>query len=156
MLSNDILRRVRYALDLSDIKMVEVFGISGESVTTSQISSWIAREEEPGFAVCPDSSFASFLDGLITDRRGEGGNHPPEPIKHLTSNMVFKKLRIALNLKTGDILQMMELAGYTLGKHELSSFFRRPGHKHYRECTDQTLRKFLKGMQIKFRPSMEN
>jgi uncharacterized protein YehS (DUF1456 family) len=135
--------------------MVEIFSIAGKQVTGDQVSSWLARVDEPGFMKCSDSSFALFLNGLITDRRGERGRKPPEPSEHLTNNMVFKKLRIALDLKTEDILQIMELAGYTLSKHELSSFFRRPEHRHYRECTDQTLRRFLKGIQLKFRPSKQ-
>jgi uncharacterized protein YehS (DUF1456 family) len=61
------------------------------------------------------------------------------------------KLKIALNLKSDDVLDMIELAEFRLGKHELSAFFRKQGHKHYRECKDQVLRYFLKGMQIKYR-----
>jgi len=61
------------------------------------------------------------------------------------------KLKIALNLKAEDVLEIMELAGFLMSKHELSAFFRKPGHKHYRECKDQILRNFLKGMQLKYR-----
>jgi uncharacterized protein YehS (DUF1456 family) len=61
------------------------------------------------------------------------------------------KLKIALNLKAEDVLEILELAEFRISKHELSAFFRKPGHKHYRECKDQILRNFLQGMQLKYR-----
>ncbi|MCK5433009.1 MAG: DUF1456 family protein, partial [Gammaproteobacteria bacterium] len=39
---------------------------------------------------------------------------------------------------------------------ELSAFFRKPGHKHYRNCQDQVLRKFLKGLQLKYRNNIDD
>ncbi|MBU1697655.1 MAG: DUF1456 family protein, partial [Proteobacteria bacterium] len=75
----------------------------------------------------------------------------PEPEKHLTNNMIFIKLKIALNLKAEDVLEIMALAGMSISKHELSAFFRKSGHRQYRDCQDQILRNFLKGMQLKYR-----
>ena len=70
----------------------------------------------------------------------------------MTNNIIFMKLKIALNLKAEDVLEIMDLADLSISKHELSAFFRRPGHKHYRECKNQILRNFLRGMQLKYRP----
>jgi hypothetical protein len=64
-------------------------------------------------------------------------------------------LKIALDLQADDILEIMQRANFTISKHELSAFFRKPGHKHYRECQEQILRKFLKGAQLKYRESSE-
>jgi uncharacterized protein YehS (DUF1456 family) len=66
--------------------------------------------------------------------------------------MVFMKLKIALNLKAEDVLEILELSSFKLSKHELSAFYRKPGHKHYRACKDQVLRNFLQGLQQKLRP----
>ena len=65
------------------------------------------------------------------------------------------KLKIALNLKSEDVLEILQLAEFQLSKHELSAFFRKPGHKHYRDCKDQVLRNFLKGLQMKYRNGNE-
>ena len=65
------------------------------------------------------------------------------------------KLKIALNLKAEDVLEIMELAGLSISKHELSAFFRKPDHKHYRQCKDQIMRNFLMGLQLKLRPKEE-
>ena len=65
------------------------------------------------------------------------------------------KFKIALNLKAEDVLEIMDLAAFGISKHELSAFFRRPGHKHYRACKDQILRNFLKGVQLKYRETTQ-
>ena len=61
------------------------------------------------------------------------------------------KLKIALNMKADDVLEIMRLANFSLSKHELSAFFRKPDHKHYRKCQDQVLRYFLQGLQLHHR-----
>lgn len=156
MLNNDVFRRIRYALDLSDSRVVDIFKLAGTQVTEDQICHWLAREEETGFIECSDPEFSSFLNGLIVDKRGPGDGPSPDTATGLTNNMIFKKLRIALDLKAEDILEMLKMAGFSLGRHELSSLFRKAAHRHYRECSDQTLRRFLKGMQLKYRPAKEN
>jgi uncharacterized protein YehS (DUF1456 family) len=56
-----------------------------------------------------------------------------------------------LDLKADDVVEILGLAKFRISKHELSAFFRRPDHKHYRICEDQLLRNFLKGVQFKYR-----
>jgi len=65
----------------------------------------------------------------------------------------FQSLKIALDFKSEDILEIMALAQFRISQHEISAFFRRPDHKHYRLCKDQILRNFLKGVQQKYRPN---
>jgi uncharacterized protein YehS (DUF1456 family) len=57
-----------------------------------------------------------------------------------------------LDLKDEDILAILLLADLRISKHELSAFFRRADHKHFRACKDQILRNFLQGVQLKYRP----
>jgi len=94
---------------------------------------------------------AIFLNGLINDKRGKKDGPQHEPEKRLTNNIIFMKLKIALNLKAEDVLDMMNLAEFRMSKHELSALFRKSDHKHYRECKDQILRNFLKGLQLNYR-----
>jgi uncharacterized protein YehS (DUF1456 family) len=65
--------------------------------------------------------------------------------------VVLRKLKIAFDLQADEMLSILSLADLSISKHELSALFRRPGHKHYRECKDQFLRNFLQGLQIKYR-----
>ena len=152
MTNNDILRRLRYVFDFSDSEMISLFGLAGGEVTRSQVSDWLKKEDDPAFDKLRDRQLALFLNGVITHRRARKEGARPEPEKRLTYNIIFRKLRIALNLKDEEIIEIMALAGFQVSKHELSAFFRKPGHKNYRECKAQILRRFLKGIQLKYRP----
>ncbi len=155
MTNNDILRRIRYTFDFNDSKMIAVFGLADHQVTREQISGWLKKDDDPAYQECSDTQLAIFLNGLINDKRGKKEGPQPEPEQRLTNNIIFRKLKIALNLKAEDILEIMGLAGMRISKHELSAFFRRPDHKHYRECNDQILRNFLKGLQLKYRDNIQ-
>jgi len=149
--NNDILRRLRYTFDFNDNKMIAIFGLAGHQVTRKEISEWLKKEDDPAFQACNDTLLATFLNGLIIDRRGKKDGPQPEPEARLNNNIIFRKLKIALDLQAEDILEVLAMSDVELGKHELSAFFRKPGHKHYRDCKDQILRNFLKGVQLMYR-----
>jgi uncharacterized protein YehS (DUF1456 family) len=146
------LRRIRYSFDLSDSQMINLFELADLEVTREQVSNWLKKDEDESSQACNDTQLASFLNGLIIDRRGKRDGPKPVAEKTLTNNTVFRKLKIALDLKDDGVLEILQLTGTKISKHELSAFFRRLGHKHYRECKDQMLRNFLKGIQLKYRP----
>ena len=151
MKTNDILRRIRYILDLDDAEMIAVFAEAKRDLTEAQVSAWLKKDGDPGYEECPDATFADFLNGLIYQKRGRKDGSQPNSEEDLNNNVVFRKLKIAFNLQANEILSMLLRVDLYISKHELSALFRRPDHKHYRECKDQTLRSFLKGMQIKHR-----
>lgn len=155
MINNDILRRIRYILDISDSRMIAIFGMADVKVTREQISNWLKKDDDPAFNSCNDTEMATFLNGLINARRGKREGEQPKPENRLTNNIIFKKLNIALNLKSEDVLAILELADFQISKHELSAFFRKPDNKHYRLCKDQILRNYLKGLQIQYRDDVE-
>jgi uncharacterized protein YehS (DUF1456 family) len=151
MNNNDILRRLRYTFAYSDSKMISIFALVNHKVSRDQNSSWLKKDDDPDYKECKDKQMASFLNGLIIEKRGKKDGKIPVPEERLTNNIIFTKLKIALNLKAEDVLEIMDLAEFKISKHELSAFFRKPGNRHYRVCQDQILRNFLKGMQIKYR-----
>jgi len=151
MTNNDILRRIRYILDLNDDKMIAIFALADCKVTRAEISDWMKQEDNPDFKKLSDVKLATYLNGLINEKRGKREGPQPVAEKELTNNAIFMKLKIALNLQAEDILEIMDLSDFRMSKHELSAFFRKSGHKHYRECKDQILRIFLKGLQMKYR-----
>jgi len=73
----------------------------------------------------------------------------------MTNNDILKKLRIALELKDTDIIDILKLADFELSKPELSALFRKEDHKNYKECGDQLLRRFLNGLIIRNRGKRE-
>jgi uncharacterized protein YehS (DUF1456 family) len=151
MTNNDIIRRIRYIFDFSDSKMMKIFESTGHLATREQISDWLKKDDDPAFKECPDTWLAIFLNGFINFNRGKKQGAQPELEKRLTNNIIFMKLKIALNLKAEDVLEILDLADLSISKHELSAFFRKPENRHYRECKNQVLRNFLKGMQLKYR-----
>jgi uncharacterized protein YehS (DUF1456 family) len=154
MTNNDILRQLRYALNINDSTMIEIFKLSDHEIEQSSVTGLLKKEDEEGFALCGDDILRYFLDGLILHKRGRREMRLGETRKsdsRLTNNAILKKLRIALELKEDDMLGILKLANVDISKHELSALFRKEGHKNYKECGDQFLRKFLKGLSICYR-----
>ena len=151
MTNNDILRRIRYAFDFSDSKMIAIFSLANLEVTRAQVSDWLKKGDDPAYQSCTDIQLASFLNGLITDRRGKKEGTQLVPEEHLTNNIILRKMKIALDLKADDVLGILDLGNFRISKHELSALFRRPDHKHYRSCQDQLLRNFLRGVELEYR-----
>ncbi|MGM0655543.1 MAG: DUF1456 family protein [Thermodesulfobacteriota bacterium] len=156
MNKNDILRRVRYLFDFSDADMISIFGQAGHQVSRAQVSDWLKKEEDPARKKCTDKDLAIFLNGLINHKRGKREGSQSEPEQTLSNNAILKKLKIAMDFKAEDMIRVLSLAGLQISKHELSAFFRKPGHKHYRECKNQILRNFLNGLQLELRPGEGN
>lgn len=155
MTNNQILRRLRYAFDFNDSTMIKIFAHSGLTVSRAEVSDWLKKDDDSAFVAIADLALAQFLNGLIIEKRGRKEGPQPEAESKLNHNIVFRKLKIALDLKDDDILALLQLADFRLSKHELSAFFRRPDHHHYRACQDQVLRNFIKGVQLKFRSTSE-
>lgn len=155
MNNNDILRRLRYALELNDQSMIDLFALVDQQVERNQLKNWLKKEKDTGFAICNDKTLATFLNGFIVHKRGKRNNEIPIAESRLTNNIILMKLKIALNLKSDDILELLKLADFPLSKAELSALFRRKDHQHYRECKDQILRNFMQGILLKYRQQQE-
>ncbi|MBI5656337.1 MAG: DUF1456 family protein [Geobacter sp.] len=152
MANNELLRSIRDALGLDAATMIEIFRAAGREVGASAIDAFLKREDEDDYIPCSNPIMGFFLDGLIIHSRGhkEGSPTPAaQPLAELGNNVILKKLRIALDLKEEDMIGIFGLAGTVMPKHELTALFRKPGHKHYKECTDQLLRGFIKGVALR-------
>jgi len=152
MTNNDILRNLRFVFDFGDSQMISLFEDGTITTNREQVSNWLKREEDKDALFLEDNQLAGFLNGLIILKRGKKDGPTPAPETELSNNMILKKLKIALNFKSEDIISTLELADAKLSNHELTAFFRKPDHKNYRPCKNQILRKFLKGLQLKLRP----
>ena len=154
MINNDILRSIRYMLDMGDIHVVELTQLADPAfaLDKEQVQAWMKREDEPGFAPCEDAMLLRFLDGLVVYYRGRDDNAAPRPLEQrVSNNLVLKKLRVAFELKDVDMHAIFDAAGFPVSKPELSALFRQPGHKNFRACGDQMLRNFLKGLTLRLR-----
>jgi len=155
VINNDVLRSIRYALDLSDAKVVEIIKLAERDIEQAEVTDYLKKEDEEGFVECRADVMVAFLDGLIIHRRGKQEPKPDQPPKkperRLTNNAILKKLRVAFELKEEDLHHILETAGFSVSKPELSALFRAKGHSNYRNCGDQLLRNFLKGLVLRCR-----
>lgn len=156
MTNNDVLRAVRYMLDLSDARVAEIITLADPGLVLSRddMQGLLKKEDEPGGVACSDRILAAFLDGLVVYRRGRDSSGPTRPLeKRVDNNVVLKKLRVAFKLQDVDMHQILESAGMPVSKPEMSALFRQRGHKNFRLCGDQLLRHFLKGLTMRVRGS---
>jgi hypothetical protein len=66
----------------------------------------------------------------------------------MDNNDIFKKLRVALQLRDDQIVDILKMVDFRISKGELGNFFRNPEHSKYVECGDQVLRNFLNGLVL--------
>lgn len=134
-------------MNVPDSKLIEIIALTDFVVEGSDLISYLKKEEEEGYVECPDVTMAHFLNGLVIFKRGADPDRPLPPIEvPITNNIILKKLRVAFQLKDTDIISLIQKAGLSITKGELSAFFRQPDHRNYRECHDQYLRNVLKGL----------
>ncbi|MBX0359507.1 DUF1456 family protein [Halobacillus sp. Nhm2S1] len=169
--NNDILIRLRYALDIKDQDMIEIFKLGGVELTKEEVQKVLTKSEDSYDAEdddvyededhikCTNSMLESFLNGFITFKRGPQPSKPGQPnkpdrsIKNYSSvnNVMLKKVKIALKLTNEDVIEILDAADVKITKGELSGLLRKEGHKNYRQFGDQYARNFLKGLTIKYR-----
>jgi len=147
MTNNDVLRRLRYALNLPDPLTLKIFALGGQEASADTLAVWMKKDDEPGYIACHDAVLGAFLDGLIVLKRGPRPEGAPVPApERLTNNLILKKLRIALAWQEDDVLAALTAGGMTVSKNELTALFRKPGQKNFKPCGDQLLRAFITGM----------
>ncbi len=160
--NNDLLIRLRYALEIKNSQMAEIFKLGELEVTVPEVVRILKKEdeeEETDRIKLTNSMLNSFLNGFIIYKRGKQEPKPgqataPEPpIKNNSSvnNILLKKVKIALSLTTEDMIEIFKYAGLNVSKGELGAFLRKEGHKNYKVCMDHFARNFLKGLAIKYR-----
>jgi uncharacterized protein YehS (DUF1456 family) len=151
MTYNDLLRRLRYALNLNGESIAGLCALGGHDITPIEVLKLLKKEGEPGFVACTDLVLMAFLDGLIISRRGSTGQKPASGTYAngaLNNNLILRKLRIALELNEEAMIAILARAGVQISKSELSAMFRAKGHKNYQSCGDQILRNFVRGLTL--------
>lgn len=151
MTNNDVLRSLRYILNINDKKIVEILALSGLEVKLEDVEDCLLDEEDPNYMRCDDEMMAHFLDGVIYLKRGKDDSRPRPPFEiPINNNLILKKLKVAFALKEPDMHEVLEMGGHPIGRSELSALLRKQGQENFRVCGDQILRYFLKGLAAKF------
>ena len=79
MMNNDVLRSIRYMLDISDGKVANIVNLGGLDVSKAQIFAFTKKDEEEGFEPCSDEVLAYFLVGLVFFKRGQAESRQALP-----------------------------------------------------------------------------
>ncbi len=156
MTNNDILRRLRFTFDITDDTMINIFKDAGKEVSRSEISNWMKKDDDIAYVNLVDKNLAYFLNGFIIMRRGKKDGPLPIAESKMNNNITLRKLKIALDLRDEDILELLSYVDFRLSRHELSAFFRKPTQSKFRKCKDQVIRNFLHGVQIGFKGDDED
>lgn len=144
---NEILYRIQKALNLTTEEMLKAYELEAYQMEASHLESLLKRRQDKGFIPASYEELGIFLDGLVTLKRGPSPkkSHDDEAVE-LTNNLILKKLRIALELKEPETEIIFGLADVDLSKQQLSSLFRKEGHKNFKPCSDELLMAFLDGL----------
>ncbi|MEZ8058047.1 DUF1456 family protein [Vibrio splendidus] len=155
MTNNEILRRIQHALNLKNAQIIKAIEQADVTIAHDQVINWLKDDNDKSCSTMKDKELAVFLNGFINLKRGKKEGVQPKPEVALTNNMIFMKLRIALNMKAEDVLDILEVVGISLSKYEIGAYFRKPENKNYKVCEDQLLCDFLNGVQFTNRPDSE-
>lgn len=170
MTNNDLLIRLRYALDIKNTDMVEMFRLGGINITKEELRKILTKpkETEDGeidltptdeFTPCNYEMLDAFLNGFVTFKRGKQELKPGQENatiqssdkKDTPNNLLLKKIKVALSLTTEEIIDIFYEAGLIVSKGELGAILRKADHRNYKECGDNFTRNFLKGLTMKYR-----
>ncbi|MEL0610169.1 DUF1456 family protein [Vibrio echinoideorum] len=155
MTNNETLRRIQHALNLKNAQIIKAIEQADVTIAHDQVINWLKDDNDKSCSTMKDKELAVFLNGFINLKRGKKEGVQPKPEVALTNNMIFMKLRIALNMKAEDVLDVLEVVGVSLSKYEIGAYFRKPENKNYKVCEDQLLCDFLNGVQFTNRPDSE-
>lgn len=168
MNNNDILIRLRYALDIKNNEMVDIFKLGDLDISKQEVIAMLKKASDDDDVdnsnddeqlVCTNKQLDAFLNGFIVSKRGRQQLKPGQPEQkpvaitnnESVNNILLKKLKIALKLTSEDMLDILEDADVFITKGELSAVLRKEGHKNYKECGDRYARNFLKGLALSYR-----
>ena len=151
MLNNDVLRSIRYTLNLSDSTLLEMLHGVEPELDLPTLRSYLASEEDESFVRIHDELMVGFFDSLFVSRRGPSPHSAPATELPLTNNTILKKLRVDFTLQEADLMDILKSVDFDVSKPELSALFRKACHSNYRVCGDQLLRQFLKGLTLRLR-----
>jgi len=168
MTNNDLLIRLRYALDIKNTDMIEIFKLGGMELSKEEVLKILTKPQydEDGeldlsndkFMLCDYETLEAFLNGFITFKRGKQESKPgqtkaPEPSgkRDAANNLFIKRVKVALSLTTEDMIAIFYDAGLNVSKGEIGAILRKADHRNYKECGDNFTRNFIKGLTIRYR-----
>ncbi|MES2829740.1 MAG: DUF1456 family protein [Bacteroidota bacterium] len=70
MSNNDIFKKLRVALELTNDDIIKIMELVGFKVTRSELGDIFRKDDHPNFKKCGDQILRNFLNGLVIYKRG--------------------------------------------------------------------------------------
>lgn len=90
MTNNDILKKLRVALKLTNKDIVHICSLVNFRVTESELGALFRKEDHPKYKNCGDQFLRNFLNGLVIHYRGERPNN--DKVENSNSENVKKEI----------------------------------------------------------------
>lgn len=168
MNNNEIMIELRDNLNMEITDMVEIFKLGDFEISEDELLKMFkvaeySSNDEANAAIamgeylkCDNLALESFLNGFIILKRGKQepkeGQTDKRPLaiksRKNVNNVILKKLKIAFSLSNDDLVDLFKEVGIYVSKGDLTTYFRKEGHKHYKIFTDHYLKSFLKGLVL--------
>jgi uncharacterized protein YehS (DUF1456 family) len=68
--NNDILKKIRVALELKDEDVVKILKLADFDISKSELNALYRKPDHPNYKECGDQLLRNFLNGLIIFKRG--------------------------------------------------------------------------------------
>ena len=144
---NDILFKLKKALQLDMETMIKAYALADYEMSKERLESILKRRQDKGYEEATYEELGIFLDGLVLLKRGSSDKvASDDDAVALTNNLILKKVRVAMELKEPELLIIFGLAGLDLTKRQIGSLFRKEGTKNFKACSDELLMVFLEGL----------
>lgn len=70
MSNNDIMKKLRVAMQFTDDDIIEVLKLANFRITKTELGAIFRKDDHPNFKPCGDQILRNFLNGLIIYKRG--------------------------------------------------------------------------------------
>jgi uncharacterized protein YehS (DUF1456 family) len=70
MSNNDIFKKLRVALELTNEDIIKILELVNFKITKSELGSFFRSDDHPNFKPCGDQILRNFLNGLVIYKRG--------------------------------------------------------------------------------------
>lgn len=78
MTNNDIFKKLRVALKLTNKDIVEICALVDFKVSESELGAFFRKEDHPKYRNCGDQILRNFLNGLVIHKRGPMPDKRPQ------------------------------------------------------------------------------
>ncbi len=147
MTNNYILTSIMNSLKLTKVDVLKSYKLVDKKIAQEDVDDILREASDEKFILLSDEGFELFLNGFIAYKRGPSDKKAKKQKIYFSNNIILKKLKIALDLKDEDIIEIFANDGLEITKSQLTAYFRRDGHINYRKCSDSLLKRFIKGCE---------